>query len=184
LKNQTANLELEAAHHRTLDSIAVFNQEIKKMHVVLESLTVIPERVKQLVMHYETLNAIPGGFKLHDFINRLEKIPTAIINTMEVVRFGLLDQIVLFDSRGNYSEGDATNHYFMNLTKAVKNIIKQAETMSDEAQNIQTSLQQIKDIFNYRQLAASVASPGSVQDNNEFKLLLAKLEWIMASLNR
>jgi methyl-accepting chemotaxis protein len=183
-KSEVVKLGLEEAHHRTLDTINNFNKEIQKLHIVLESLDSIPERVKQLVNKYGSLGSVPGGFKLNEFSKRLEEIPVAIINTMEVVRFGLLDQIMLLDSRNNLADGADTNHYFVNLAKAIKNIIKQAEEINIESQRLQSSLQQIKYILNDNDLPNNADSLVNIQDNNEYELLLAKLEWIMASFNK
>jgi methyl-accepting chemotaxis protein len=177
-------LDLEEAHHRTMAAIANFNREIQKLHIVLESLEAIPDKVKQMVDKRGAIDSVPGGFKLQDFSKRLVEIPTTIINTMEVVRFGLLDQIMLLDSRNNPADGAETNAYFVNLAKAIKNILRQAETISIEAQRLQPSLGQIKGTLDYHGLSAAQDVPDNLQDNNEYELLLAKLEWILASFNK
>ena len=182
-KSEVVKLGLEEAHHRTLDTISNFNKEIQKLHIVLESLDSIPERVKQLVNKDGTLRP-HSSIKLNEFLKRLEEIPIAIINTMEVVRFGLLDQIMLLDSRSNLADGADTNYYFGNLAKAIKNIITQAETINIDSQHFQSLLLQIKNILNDNNLSDNAGSMGNIQDNNEYELLLTKLEWIMASFNK
>ncbi|MGE5583842.1 MAG: MCP four helix bundle domain-containing protein [Bacillota bacterium] len=175
---------LEEAHHRTLDTIANFNKEIQKLHLILDNLNFLPAKIEQLLDTYGAAPAASGGLKWDELTKRIEGIPSTIINTMEVVKFGLLDQIVLLDSRNNFGNRANSNSYFANLAKAIKNILKQAESIIISAQNLQSSFREaLQKANNYNRTEGSELNSGST-GSNEFEVLLSKLEWIMATFNK
>jgi CHASE3 domain sensor protein len=183
-KSELMNRGLEEAHLRTLTTIDNFNKEIQKLYTTLDSLVVIPEKFDHLVARYGSLEQLAGGLKADEILEHLQRVAAEIINTMEVVKFGLLDQKMLLDSRSNTDDGIEANSYFANLAKAIKNIINRADTITTKAKQLQSGLEQVVFPLKMVRTDHQESLSETVQEINEFQILLAKLEGMMVGFNK
>lgn len=181
-KSELMNRGLEEAHLRTLATIDNFNKEIQKLSIILDSLVVMPEKFDQLLTRYGSIDQLAGGLKAAEILNHLGGVASEIINTMEVVKFGLLDQKMLLDSKSNTDGGLEANSYFANLSKAIKNIISRADTITTKAQHLQLNLGQAVSAFKTVRAVKKEPFLEKTQEINEFQILLAKLEGIMLNI--
>lgn len=167
MRAETAvDLGLDEAHRQTLTALDDFHRELEKLDLFLDSLAALPGKLGR--------RPAPGT-RAGELLNRLQDLAAQVIETMEIAKFGLLDQKMRLDAGDAAGEDAAATDYLANLARVLKNTAHRAESLLSKARRLEQDLEKAAEG------PPDAAADADGAEPNEYQMLLENLERIMAS---